>query len=59
MVMAEYQLTETDGVIRTADQAHIPNSLDNVDRQAYEKWLADGGVPDPSTLPSMMKPRAK
>lgn len=46
--MADYQLTETDGVIRTADQAWIPNDPDNRDRVEYDKWLADGGVPDPA-----------
>jgi hypothetical protein len=45
--MAEYQLTETDVVIRTADGAHIANHPDNRDRVAYEDWLAAGGVPDP------------
>jgi hypothetical protein len=46
--MADYQLTHTDMVIRTADSANIPNDPDNVDRIEYEKWLADGGVPDPA-----------
>jgi hypothetical protein len=45
--MADYQLTATEVVIRTADQAHIPNDPANRDRQEYEQWLADGGVPDP------------
>ncbi|MCA1452116.1 hypothetical protein I6F35_02665 [Bradyrhizobium sp. BRP22] len=46
--MADYQLTATDVVIRTADKAHIPNAAGNIDRQQYERWLADGGVPDPA-----------
>lgn len=45
--MADYQLTATEIVIRTADQAFIPNDPANRDRQDYDKWLADGGVPDP------------
>lgn len=49
--MAEYRLTHTDVVIRTADDAHIPNDPDNRDRVAYNKWLADGGVPDPYVPP--------
>lgn len=47
--MADYQLTDTSMVIRTADQASIPDDPANVDRQEYEQWLADGGVPDPAT----------
>lgn len=49
--MAEYQLTATDVVIRTADHAHIPNDPANRDRAEYDKWLADGGVPDPYVPP--------
>jgi hypothetical protein len=45
--MADYQLTATDVVIRTVDQASIPNDPANRDRMEYEQWLADGGVPDP------------
>jgi hypothetical protein len=50
-MMAEYQLTSTDVVIRTEDQANIPNDPANRDRIAYEQWLADGGVPDPYVEP--------
>jgi hypothetical protein len=50
--MADYQLTATDAtVIRTADQASIPNDPANRDWKEYEKWLADGGVPDPYVKP--------
>lgn len=46
--MAEYKLTHSPTVIRTADQANIPDDPDNADRQEYDRWLADGGVPDPA-----------
>ena len=46
--MADYQLTATDqSVIRTADGACIPNSMDNRDWVEYQAWLEAGGVPDP------------
>jgi hypothetical protein len=53
--MADYQLTATDVVIRTADQAFIPNDPANRDRAEYEQWLADGGVPDPYVPPPTKK----
>jgi hypothetical protein len=54
--MADYQLTQSDIVIRTADQAFIPNDPANRDRAEYDKWLADGGVPDPYVPPPAAKP---
>jgi hypothetical protein len=56
--MAEYQLTATDAVIRTADKVVIPNDPENRDRIEYEKWLADGGVPDPYKKPPPPPPDA-
>ena len=53
--MADYQLTPTDIVIRTADQAFIPNDPDNRDRIAYEEWLASGKTPDAYVPPVTAK----
>jgi len=51
--MSEYRLLATPdmGVIRTADNATIPNDAGNRDWQEYQRWLADGGVPDPYPVP--------
>ena len=54
--MADYQLTETEIVIRTADGAFIPNDPANRDRAEYEQWLAGGGVPDPYVAPEPLPP---
>lgn len=49
--MADYQLTATDIVIRTADSAFVPNEASNMDRVEYEAWLAAGNTPDPYVPP--------
>lgn len=54
--MAAYQLTDTDVVIRTADEVRIPNDPANRDREEYDKWFADGGVPDPYVPPEPPPP---
>jgi len=55
--MADYQLTATDqNVIRTADGACIPNDPANRDWVEYQKWLEDGGVPDPYVAPPTPSP---
>jgi len=55
--MADYQLTATDIVVRTGDQANIPNDPVNRDRQQYDKWLAAGNVPDPFVPPPPLPPQ--
>jgi hypothetical protein len=46
--MAEYKLTlDPNLVIRTSDNANIPNDPDNSDWKIYQEWLAAGNVPDP------------
>ena len=35
-------------ILRVADNAFIPLSLDNVDYQEYLKWLAEGNTPLPA-----------
>jgi hypothetical protein len=49
--VADYQLTATDAVIRTADGAYIPADPANRDWIEYQDWLAAGGVPDPYVKP--------
>lgn len=56
--MADYQLTATDIVIRTADSAHIPNDPANGDRIEYDKWLDAGNVPDPAASVVLPTPAA-
>jgi len=58
--MAEYQLTNSEktvirkGVQRPGKEpidVWIPNDPDNTDWIEYQKWLAEGGVPDPYVEP--------
>ena len=54
--MAEYALTDTAIVIRTADHASIPNDEGNRDWQEYQRWLEAGGVPEPYVPPEPVDP---
>jgi hypothetical protein len=55
--MADYRLTATDVVIRTADGAGIPDDPANSDWAEYQEWLEDGGVPDPYVAPPVAAPQ--
>ena len=56
--MADYQLTATDSsVIRTEDNACIPNDPANRDYAEYLQWLEAGGVPDPYVPPPEVPPQ--
>jgi hypothetical protein len=56
--MADYQLTATSTVIRTADNASIPADPGNRDWIDYQNWLALGNVPDPYVPPKPPPPVA-
>lgn len=53
--MADYQLTSTDMVVRTADGVAIPNDPRNRDRAEFEVWLSSGGVPYPFVAPPVVQ----
>ncbi len=46
--MADYALTQADGVMRAVDGAYIPAEPLNSDWREYQDWLAAGGVPYPA-----------
>lgn len=55
--MGAYRLTDdSTTVIRTADNAVIPENNNSVDWQAYVAWLAKGNVPDPYVAPTPSVP---
>jgi len=51
-----YQLTATDTIIRTADNACIPADPANSDYAAYLVWLSEGNTPDPYIPPPPVVP---
>jgi len=56
--MADYQLTDTDIVIRTRDFTNVPNIPGNADRREYERWLSWGNTPDPYVPMNQPQPKA-
>jgi hypothetical protein len=44
-------------LLRTADQAHVPDDPANRDYQEFLEWEADGGVPDPYVPPPEPEPQ--
>ena len=43
-----YKASEGNGIIRTEDGAFIPFAEDNIDYIEYQKWLAQGNIPQPA-----------
>ena len=43
-----YKLTNGKEVIKISDGLTIPSDPQNSDRQIYDRWLANGGVPIPA-----------
>ncbi len=49
----------SEGVIRLADGACIPESLDNKDWQEYQEWLKKGNTPLPAYTPEELEAKQK
>ena len=45
-----YQLTATDFILRTADNAFIPPDPANRDYAAFLEWVKAGNMPDPAPI---------
>lgn len=56
--MSDYQLHPAFGtlVIRTADNANIPNDPNNRDWNVYAEWLSLGNIPDPAPIQDKIIP---
>jgi hypothetical protein len=46
-----YQLTTNDCILRTADNAFIPQDPANTDYTAYLEWVEAGNMPEPAPAP--------
>ena len=46
-----YQLTGGDTILRTRDQACIPQDTGNRDYREYLEWLEEGNTPEPAPAP--------
>lgn len=46
-----YTLTNSQSVIRDADNAFIPFDEANTDYREYQAWLAEGNTPNPYVAP--------
>ena len=46
-----YRLTQTDLIVRLADDASIPPDPANTDYQTYLEWVAAGNTPEPAPEP--------
>lgn len=49
-----YRLAPNDEVVRLSDGALIPNDANNRDRQAFDAWVAAGGVPQTMPTPEVV-----
>jgi hypothetical protein len=56
-MMADYQLTATDIILRTKDGAGIPPDPANRDYAEYLAWVEAGGVADPYVPPEPDPPQ--